>query len=54
MKKITVLLPLFFVFHVHGQEKMMDYCGLVIFEASIPFFKEIKARNEKVICVFYN
>ena len=51
MKKITVLLLLFFVFHVHAQEKMMTYRGLVIFEASIPFFEEIKARNEKVICV---
>ena len=40
MTKITVLLPLFFVFHVHGQEKMMTYRKLVIFIASIPFFKE--------------
>ena len=51
MKKITILLLLFFVFHVHAQEKMMTYRGIVLFEASIPFFEEIKASNEKVICV---
>ncbi len=51
MKKITILLLLFFVFHVHAQEKMMTYRGIVLFEASIPFFEEVKAINKKTNCV---
>lgn len=34
-----------------GQEKMITKNGTINFEASVPAFEEIKAKNEKVSCV---
>lgn len=50
MKKITILLIFFLAIQVLAQEKMTTNRGVVNFEASIPYFEEVKATNEKVIC----
>lgn len=51
MKKITLILQLFIIFSTTAQEKLKSYEGIVNFEASIPLFEEIKAKNEKTTCI---
>jgi hypothetical protein len=51
MKKITQIVLLIIASATSAQEKMMSYAGITNFEASIPFFEEVKAINEKTTCI---
>lgn len=51
MKKI-VLFSLFFISIVSiGQNKMITKTGKITFEASVPSFEEVKAKNDNVTCI---
>lgn len=51
MKKFIILFILC-AFHSVAQEKLSTSAGLVLFEASIPAFEEVKATNEKAEVLF--
>ena len=51
MKKITLLFLIFASYTTSAQEKMITDKGIINFEASVPFFEEVKATNEKTTCV---
>jgi hypothetical protein len=51
MKKILLLFLLFLSNTIDAQEKMMTTNGIIVFEASIPFFEAVEAKNERVNCV---
>lgn len=51
MKKITLLLLLFVSITNLAQERLITTSGIIHFEASIPFFEEVKATNDKTICI---
>lgn len=51
MKKITLLFLLYFANMALAQEKMTTHKGIIDFEASVPLFEEVKAKNENVTCV---
>ncbi|KQB42994.1 YceI family protein [Flavobacterium aquidurense] len=46
MKKITVLILLFTAFPILAQDKFKTAAAIVNFEASVPFFEEVKAVNK--------
>ena len=49
----TKLLSLFIIIGLNGfaQTKMITKTGKITFEASVPAFEEVKAKNESVTCV---
>ena len=50
--KITLLIPILFLsFSIIAQEKMITKNGTISFEASVPAFEEVKAKNTGVSCV---
>ncbi|MBP6181381.1 YceI family protein [Flavobacterium sp.] len=51
MKKITLLFLIFIANTVIAQEKISTDKGILNFEASVPFFEEVKAINKKASCV---
>jgi hypothetical protein len=51
MKKITLIVFSIITYTCTAQQKMMTHNGIINFEASIPFFEEVKATNAKVFCV---
>ena len=51
MKKRILLCLLFATAVVSAQEKMITKNGKITFEASVPAFEEVKAKNESVTCV---
>ncbi|WP_428229732.1 YceI family protein [Flavobacterium sp.] len=51
MKKTTLLILLFTAYSVIGQDKFFTNTGTINFEASVPFFEEIKAVNRQVAIV---
>lgn len=51
MKKLLLLSMLFFLTGVIAQEKLITKTGKITFEASVPSFEEVKAKNEGVTCV---
>lgn len=51
MKKITLFILLFIAYSVIGQEKLFTNTGTINFEASVPFFEEVKAVNRQVAIV---
>lgn len=51
MKKITLLFLIFIATTTIAQEKMTTDKGIINFEASVPFFEEVKAINKKTACV---
>ena len=51
MKKIIILLLFFYAHLTSAQEKMITHNGLIHFEASVPLFEEIKAKNDTVTCI---
>lgn len=53
MKFILLLFLLFFSNKIDAQDKMMTTNGIIVFEASIPFFEAVEAKNEKANCVLY-
>lgn len=52
MKNILLLFLTFFAIVAVGQNKLKTKSGTIIFEASVPAFEEVKAKNEQVSCVF--
>lgn len=50
MKTIMLLFLLWFANIAMAQEKMIAHKGLIDFEASVPLFEEVKAKNEKAAC----
>ncbi|MNQ16042.1 YceI-like domain protein [compost metagenome] len=51
MKKITFLLFLSVIYGSFAQERMITNIGIITFEASIPFFEEVKGTTDKAICI---
>ncbi|CAM2913448.1 YceI family protein [Flavobacterium frigoris] len=51
MKKTLLFFFLLTAFIIDAQEKMTSTKGIVIFEASVPFFEPVKAQNEYVNCI---
>jgi hypothetical protein len=51
MKKIILLFLILIANSAVAQEKMITDRGIINFEASVPFFEEVKAINEKTACV---
>jgi hypothetical protein len=51
MKKYTLLLFILSVGSMVAQDKMITKTGQMVFEASVPSFEEVKAKNESVSCV---
>ncbi|MFD1601878.1 YceI family protein [Flavobacterium artemisiae] len=49
MKTTTLLILFFTAFSVLAQDKFFTTAGTVNFEASVPFFEEIKAVNRQVV-----
>tara|TARA_R110000868_G_scaffold36900_4_gene130504 strand:- start:9015 stop:9554 length:540 start_codon:yes stop_codon:yes gene_type:complete len=48
MKKTLLLLALLIATSIHAQEKMTSTKGIITFEASVPFFENVEAKNETV------
>jgi hypothetical protein len=48
MKKKLLLFLLLSAFSIDAQEKMTTAKGVIVFEASVPFFEPVKAVNENV------
>ena len=48
--KFTLLLFIITLF-LHAQSKLKTKSGTIIFEASVPAFEPVKAKNEEVTCV---
>lgn len=52
MKKLILLFVLLFAVSTSsGQDKKITKTGKITFEASVPSFEEVKAKNETVTCV---
>lgn len=53
MKRIILLsaILIFFGSKTFAQDKKITRTGTVIFEASVPSFEEVKAKNESVTCI---
>jgi hypothetical protein len=51
MKKITLLFLLFNIYCIDAQEKMTSSKCVIHFEASVPFFEAVEAKNDAVSCV---
>lgn len=50
--KISIIACLLFCFTItFGQDKLITKNGTVTFEASVPSFEEVKAKNENVTCI---
>lgn len=49
MKKIVSLFFLSLTLSIQAQEQLSDTKGTIAFEASVPFFEEVKAINEEVL-----
>lgn len=51
MKRITFFILLFTAYSVIAQDKFFTSTGTINFEASVPFFEEVKAVNRQVAIV---
>lgn len=51
MKKVFFISALLYSFLSHSQAKLITKTGKVTFEASVPAFEEVKAKNENVTCI---
>lgn len=51
MKKYTLLFFILSVASMVAQDKMTTKTGQMVFEASVPSFEEVKAKNESVSCI---
>lgn len=51
MKKIIGLIALAFLSFSLPTEKKLTKTGIITFEASMPSFEEVKAKNENVTCI---
>jgi hypothetical protein len=51
MKNLLIYLFLIIPLAVTGQSKLITKNGQIVFEASVPAFEEVKAKNEAVTCI---
>ena len=51
MKRTTLFILLFMAYSVLAQDKFFTNTGTINFEASVPFFEEVKAVNRQVMIV---
>lgn len=51
MKTHIILLFILSMGTMYAQDKVITKTGLLVFEASVPSFEEVKAKNESVSCV---
>jgi len=51
MKTLLVSIALFASLALSAQDKMITKTGKITFEASVPAFEEVKAKNDGVTCV---
>lgn len=51
MKKFYILIALFIFSIGFAQDKILTKNGKITFEASVPSFEEVKAKNEGVTCI---
>ena len=51
MKKISLYLVLLIGIAGFSQSKLITKTGKITFEASVPAFEEVKAKNESVTCI---
>lgn len=51
MKKIVLIFTLFLSYNFVAQEKILTKTGTITFEASVPAFEEVKAKNTGASCV---
>lgn len=51
MKKILLLLLFFFSIPIVAQDKKMTTNGNIIFEASVPFYEAVEAKNNQVFSI---
>lgn len=51
MKKIIVVLVLFYANQILAQKEITTNTGVINFEASVPLFEEIKATNNSASCI---
>ena len=51
MKKILLLSLFLFANLMFAQDKILTKNGKITFEASVPAFEEVKAKNEGVTCI---
>ncbi|MEL1241638.1 YceI family protein [Flavobacterium flavipallidum] len=51
MKKILLLFLFFFSVPIVAQDKKMTTTGNITFEASVPFYEAVEAKNNKVYCL---
>jgi polyisoprenoid-binding protein YceI len=51
MKKIILLIVLFGTQIFYAQEKLVTNTALITFEASVPFFQAVEAKNESAVVV---
>lgn len=51
MKKIIIISLLLVTNFIFAQSKMITKTGKIVFEASVPAFEEVKAKNETVTCI---
>jgi polyisoprenoid-binding protein YceI len=53
MKKITLLALTFLLNTINAQEKLSSSKCTIYFEASVPLFEAVEAKNEAVVCELY-
>ena len=51
MKNQLLIFALFITLFLQAQSKLSTKAGKIVFEASVPAFEEVKAKNEAVSCV---
>jgi hypothetical protein len=51
MKKFLLLFSLFFINVIGAQEKIITDKNSIIFEASVPFFEPVEAKNNQIISI---
>ncbi|WP_250433122.1 YceI family protein [Hanstruepera flava] len=51
MKKIWILAVFLMSYMVNGQDKFLTKSGSLVFEASVPSFEEVKAKNESTTAI---
>jgi len=51
MKKTFIYFAILITFQNFAQSKMITKTGKITFEASVPSFEEVKAKNETVTCI---
>ena len=51
MKNLILILAIVFTISINAQEKFLTKTGQITFEASMPSFEEVKAKNERTTAI---